>query len=302
MLFRLLRNRDFILLLALVSGLFLHHGAQWTQRLTLPALAVVMTLSTMSVPDSVFRNPRSLIILSLVGILMNYLVLTGFILGASSLLISDRALWEGFVILAAVPPAVAVIPFSEFLGGDNSYSLMGTVGAYLAALVLMPLVAVSILGTGFVAPHKVLLIMVELIVAPLLLSRLLIRIGGDKVIGPFKGAFTNWCFFVVIYTVVGLNHDVFLHHPLTLIPVALIAVCSTFILGLVIERMSIWLGVEPEKRVSLILLGTLKNYGLAGGIALTLFSKQTALPATVSTVFMIVYVIWLNFRSRKRGQ
>jgi BASS family bile acid:Na+ symporter len=299
-LFRLLRNRDFILLLALVFGLFLHHGAQWTQRLTLPALAVVMTLSTMSVPDSVFRNPRSLIILSLVGILMNYLVLTGFILGASSLLISDRAIWEGFVILAAVPPAVAVIPFSEFLGGDNSYSLMGTVGAYLAALVLMPLLAVSILGTGFVTPHKVLLIMVELIVAPLLLSRSLIRTGGDQVIEPFKGAFTNWCFFVVIYTVVGLNHDVFLHHPLTLIPVALIAVCSTFILGLVIERMSIWVGVEPEKRVSLILLGTLKNYGLAGGIALTLFDKQTALPATVSTVFMIVFVIWLNFKSRKR--
>ena len=300
MLFRLLRNRDFILLLALVFGLFLHHGVQWTQRLILPALAVVMTLSTMSVPDSVFRNPRSLIILSLVGILMNYLVLTGFILGASSLLISDRALWEGFVILAAVPPAVAVIPFSEFLGGDNSYSLIGTVGAYLAALVLMPLLAVSILGTGFVSPHKILLIMVELIVAPLLLSRLLIRTGGDQVIEPFKGAFTNWCFFVVIYTVVGLNHDVFLHHPLTLIPVALIAVCSTFILGLVIERMSIWVGVEPEKRVSLILLGTLKNYGLAGGIALTLFDKQTALPATVSTVFMIVYVIWLNFKSRKR--
>jgi BASS family bile acid:Na+ symporter len=299
-LFRLLRNRDFILLLALVFGLFLHHGVQWTQRLTLPALAVVMTLSTMSVPDSVFRNPRSLIILSLMGILMNYLVLTGFILGASSLLISDRALWEGFVILAAVPPAVAVIPFSEFLGGDNSYSLMGTVGAYLAALVLMPLLTVSILGTGFVTPHKVLLTMVELIVAPLILSRLLIRTGGDQVIEPFKGVFTNWCFFVVIYTVVGLNHDVFLHHPLTLIPVALIAVCSTFILGLVIERMSIWVGVEPEKRVSLILLGTLKNYGLAGGIALTLFDKQTALPATVSTVFMIVYVIWLNFKSRKR--
>ena len=35
---------------------------------------------------------------------------------------------------------------------------------------------------------------------------------------------------------------------------------------------------------------------LGGGIALGLFGKQTALPATVSTVFMIVYIIWLSVK------
>ena len=39
--------------------------------------------------------------------------------------------------------------------------------------------------------------------------------------------------------------------------------------------------------------------GLAAGISLTLFGKQTALPATVSTIFMFVYVIWLTIRLRK---
>ncbi|MBN1102199.1 MAG: hypothetical protein JXL84_02165 [Deltaproteobacteria bacterium] len=296
---RVLRNRDFILLLALALGLFLHHGVSWTQPLTLPALAVVMTLSTMSVPDRVFRAPRALILPSLVGILMSYLVLSGFLLIASALLISDQALWEGFVILSAVPPAVAVIPFSEHLKGDGAYSLMGTVGGYIGALVLMPLVAVSILGAGFVDPRKVLLIMGELIVTPLILSRLLIWLRVDRIINPFKGAATNWGFFVVVYTIVGLNHDVFLHQPLILLPVAVIAVSSTFLLGLVIDWVGVRLGVEHGKRVSLVLLGTLKNYGVAGGIALALFDKQTALPATVSTVFMIVYVIWLNLKRRR---
>ena len=49
---------------------------------------------------------------------------------------------------------------------------------------------------------------------------------------------------------------------------------------------------------SLVLLGTIKNYGLAGGLALTLFSKDTAVPATVSTIFMTVYILWLGFKSK----
>jgi hypothetical protein len=55
--------------------------------------------------------------------------------------------------------------------------------------------------------------------------------------------------------------------------------------------------VLPKTLVSL-LLGTLKNYGLAGGLALTLFSKETSVPATVSSVFMIVYIVWLEFKRR----
>jgi hypothetical protein len=33
-------------------------------------------------------------------------------------------------------------------------------------------------------------------------------------------------------------------------------------------------------------------------LALALFSKQTAVPATVSVIFMIVYIIWLGYKRR----
>ena len=53
----------------------------------------------------------------------------------------------------------------------------------------------------------------------------------------------------------------------------------------------------PEGTVtSLVLLGTLKNYGIAGGLALALFSKEAASPSTVSSVFMIIYIIWLEWK------
>ena len=46
------------------------------------------------------------------------------------------------------------------------------------------------------------------------------------------------------------------------------------------------------------LLGTLKNYGLAAGLALSLFSKEKALPAAVFMIFMMPYLAWLDFKLR----
>jgi hypothetical protein len=49
------------------------------------------------------------------GIFVNYVVLGGVVLVLSKFFIHDASLWTGFVILAAVPPAVAVIPLTFFL-------------------------------------------------------------------------------------------------------------------------------------------------------------------------------------------
>jgi hypothetical protein len=46
----------------------------------------------------------------------------------------------------------------------------------------------------------------------------------------------------------------------------------------------------------MILLGTSKNAGFAAGLALTLFNKQTAVPSTVQTIFMLSYIIFLDLK------
>jgi len=40
----------------------------------------------------------------------------------------------------------------------------------------------------------------------------------------------------------------------------------------------------------------MKNYGLAGAIALNVFNKQAALPALVFSVVMFIYTIWPKYR------
>ena len=296
---RLLGNRNVIFLLAVVFGLALPQPARWTALAMMPALALVMTLATIHVPNSYFRHPRAILAPSLAGIVMTYLILGSVILTASALLIRDPNLWIGFVLIAAVPPAVAVIPFTVILKGDLSWTLSGTVASYLAALLIMPLMFLIWIGTAFADPYKLIRIMLLLIVLPLIVSRLILYWNWAGRIEPFRGLLTDWGFFIVLYSMIGVNRDLIFARPMMIAPAALVVLASTFGLGFVIEKAGVLLKKDPKRITSLVLLGTLKNQGIAGGLAIALFEKEAALPSAVYSVFMIVYVLWLDLRRRR---
>jgi len=294
----LLRNRNAIFLLAMAAGLAFPAVTPVTRHLVLPALALAMALSTMEIGNDLFRKPRALIFPAFLGIIMSYIILGNIIIGLAAFMIRDETIWTGFILLAAVPPAVAVIPFSGFLKGNGPLSLAGTVGAYLGGLAIMPLIAVGLLSSAAFDPLQLLMVTLELIVLPLCVSRILIREGWRERIAPYRGTATNWSFFVVLYTLVGLNRNIILGQTSTILPVAAISIFTMFILGFLIDWIGSRFHLPQETRTSLVLLGTLKNQGMAGGIALTMFSQEAALPAAVSTMVMIVYIIWLDWRKR----
>jgi BASS family bile acid:Na+ symporter len=294
----ILRNRNSIFLLALAAGLAFPVITPVTRHLVLPALALAMTLSTMEIGNDLFRKPRALLFPAFLGIIMSYIILGNIIIGLAAFMIRDETIWTGFILLAAVPPAVAVIPFSGFLKGNGPLSLVGTVGAYLGGLAIMPLIAVGLLSSAAFDPLQLFMVTLELIVLPLCVSRILIREGWRERIAPYRGTVTNWSFFVVLYTLVGMNRNIILGQPSTLLPVVAISIFTMFVLGFLIDWIVSRFHLPRETRTSLVLLGTLKNQGMAGGIALTMFSQEAALPAAVSTMVMILYIIWLDFRKR----
>ena len=117
---RLFRNRNFILILALVLGLAIgQRGTVWTQPLVLPALALVMTLSAASITAGDFATLKTMPGRILIALLLNFVVMGGIMLLMARWLINDREIWTGFVTLAAMPPPVALVPFSYILGGDT---------------------------------------------------------------------------------------------------------------------------------------------------------------------------------------
>lgn len=296
---RLLTNRNFIFLSAIALGLLIYPLANLTKHLTLPALALAMTASLLGIPTKTLTSNRSLLMPFFVGVGMNYLVLTNFIIFAGAVFVEGERLWQGVVLMAAVPPAIAIIPFAHILKGNGTYALIGVVGGYLGALILMPVIIYVLLDGVQVAMADLLIVALQLIVLPLVLSRLLIRKGWDRRLEPVKGAIIDWSFFLVLFSVIGVNRQLLFAFPLNILPVAAITFASTFMMGLVIEWTGRLFRIEKGIVVSVMLLGTLKNYGLAGGLALNLFAGEAALPAALGSIFLIFYILWLDFKKRK---
>ncbi len=289
----LLGNTSFVFLLGMAVAIAFSGGASWTEHALLPVLGVIMTVSIMDISAWIFLDWRGILVPILAALMLSFVVLGGIFIGLSWLIIDDEMIRNGFVIAAAVPPAVAVIPLTFLLGGNTRLSLTGNVGAYVAGLAITPAICLLFLGANLVDPLRLLTVLGELIVVPIVVSRVLRRTPVAATVDRWKAPVVTWGFFLVIYTIVGLNRDTFLQEPDTLLLASIIAFTGTFVIAEVINRIAGLFGVAKADRISLMLLGTRKNDGLAGGIALLFFGPRAALPAAVVTTFNIIHFVWL---------
>ena len=270
--------------------------------LVIPALAFVMVLSTIGVDGSLFRTPSRWLNPALVGLFMNYILLGGLIVALSSLLPLKEDFRTGYIILAAVPPAVGVIPFTSILDGDVEFSLIATLACYFGAFLFTPLIFSVFLGQSFDYQLGLFITLIQLILVPLIISRIVRYINWAQRIEPVRGLLTNWSFFIVVYTIVGVNRQVFFSDPMSLLPAAVLTVTTSYLLGYVIEKAGHRMRFDVKKVTSMLLLGTSKNAGFAAGLALSLFGRQTAIPITVQTVLMLSYIVFLDLKkSRERN-
>jgi BASS family bile acid:Na+ symporter len=158
---------------------------------------------------------------------------------------------------------------------------------------------VLFLDVKFFNPIDLLLILGQLVILPIIISRLLLFTGWARRINRWRGIITNWSFFVVLFTIVGLNRQAFFGEFNTLLKITIIAIVISFILGEVIELVAKAWRLNQETSISLILMGSMKNYGLVSGIMLALFSERAAIPASICAVFGILRFIWLGFHFKK---
>jgi BASS family bile acid:Na+ symporter len=292
----LLGNRNFLFIAAIALGISAGQLSRWTQPLTLPALMVAMSVSTTQVQSDVFRPLRRLLRPMLLAMILNYLLLNAVILLPARALVREPDLWIGFVLTAAAPPGVAIIPFSYILGGDTAFALIGTVGAYLAALLVMPAMLLWLVGESFVQPVRLVTTLFQLLVVPLVLSRLLLASPAAEAVERWRGKIVNWAFSLVLFTIIGANRDVFLGELQVVALVSVITVARSFGLGFALEKVLARLGVQRPSRVSYMLMATLKNGGFAAGTALALFGERASVPAGVGAAVAVPYLLWLGLR------
>ncbi len=287
---RIINNRNFLLIASLVLGLAIGKGAQVLKPFVLPILAVVMLFSSTSFKLASLLNYRKSIRIIVVSFILNFVVFGIILLSSSHLLFTDHDLLAGFVVIAATPPGVAIIPFTVMYKGDVNYSTIGVLGSYLLAIIVSPLLIQVFVPEASIDPWKIVIIMLEVVLIPLILSRILLWKKIFPVVEKIRGKVVNWGFAMIVYTIIGLNRTVIFSDLELLIKVSLVFLLTMFVPGLVYELM-FRKSVRYERRVSHSLMLTIKSSGFAAGTALALFGPEAALPAAFLAVFVLLYLI-----------
>lgn len=273
----------------ILLGVYAPQAAPYTFLLVVPAMMLILIVTLLRFPPGFFRKPRTLLPGALLGSLMNYLVFGNLIILGGLLLIRDDYLWIGLILIAAVPPAVAILPLSEKLRGNPFLTLAGFAGTHLAALILIPLIGAAFLKYTPISYAKLMVLFLSFIGLPLLVSKTAVDRDWSRFIEKHKKIITDLCFFIIFYTIAANNAQWIKEWPIDLLYLALIASIPVLWVGIVMWLVHQFYKMPLSNAFSLLLLGTVKNYGLAGGIALYVFNGKAALPALIFSIFMFVF-------------
>jgi len=291
----ILKNRNFILPFSFILGIALPSLAVYTKSFTIPVLGLVMTISLSEISTSDMLKWRQLSKPLILGIILNYLLLGSAIILLTFLLIPEKSLQIGMILVAASPPGVAIMPFSAILSGNMVFSLFATFGAYLAAIIITPLITILFTGAiGFPFSGLVLNIF-YLIILPIIFSRFMRLEKISSSLKPWRGTIVNWGLFVVIFTVIGINHASFFTDFDNLLRIAFIAFLTTFPLFYSLKILFRILNIKRSDAITMMLLGTIKNSGFAAAIAISLFNNSsTSIPGAIISAVYAIYMIWLG--------
>ncbi len=281
--------------LSLLIGVLFPQAVSISVFLILPALILIMTITPLKIQSGFFRRPKKLITPALYGNILNYLLLCNLIIFSGIIFTREEGFFRGMVLIAAVPPAVSMLSLNKLLRGDSTFSMAGFAGAYLGALVLIPLIGLSFLKYIEINYWFILLIVFSLILLPLIISRIIVEKEWGKMIEPREGLITDCCFFIVFYSIAAQCSNLISDwsYDMSVIPIiATVILPATYF---VIKKIGRAINAAESKITSAILLGTLKNYGLAGGIAILLFPPQAAFAALAFAVVNFIYTNWLSY-------
>jgi bile acid:Na+ symporter, BASS family len=220
--------------------------------------------------------------------LLSFVLSTGTTIALSYLFQGD--IRDGWIILAAVPSAVSIVPFTYILRGDLDATLVSSAMLYLFALAATPFITLVFLGTS-VDLMTLLSYIGYLILLPLVVSRFLRQVDIRPV---QKSMAINVAFFVLIIAIAGPNRNVFFGDPVILAGLVLVAFIRLFGIGLLwnwyLERKN----APHTRKVPEVLFASYKNTGMAATMAIALIGPAAAVPATVCTLVDIVWLIFLS--------
>lgn len=225
------------------------------------------------------------------ALILNYGALSGLIL-VLAFLYADPSVRYGWIVMAAVPSAIAVIPITSLFRGNVQRALVSSAFLYVAALGLAPLLTLLFAGSA-ASPVELGLQLLLQIALPLAVSQALGRVGA---VVRHRRTLVNLAFFVLVLTLTGANRSVFISSPALVAALAAGGFVRTWGIGSVAYFLSKRSSTDRAVHVADSLFASLKNLGFAAVLGVSLFGTAAALPAIISMFLEIAWVVALGRR------
>ena len=230
-------------------------------------------------------SPRAQIRWVLLALSLSYVMLSGLIL-VFAFLTPEPAIHDGWVLMAAVPPAIAVVPITSYLRGDTRRTLISLAVLYLLGLLLVP--AITFAFTRRTVPLQDLALQTLLLIGlPIVASRPLR--GWSKIQGV-RTTVVCGSFCVLVIAIVGSTRATLLSRPDLLLSLSVFSFGRTFAFGTMIFLASRALNLPRDERVAMTAFSSFKNLGLTVVLAFAAFGDAATLPSVVSLVFEIAWL------------
>jgi BASS family bile acid:Na+ symporter len=293
---KLLENTAFVLTFTVIAGLFLPMFAEAVIPFTTVLLVIAMSISLREVAfsrEDVSSNASS----SFKAFILNYGLHSFTVIALAYLLVPQPSYFAGFVALAAIPPAVYIVPLTYLLKGDVKTALGGELISYILALAMAPLITLAFLGQG-VGILEIAGLLLLLIITPLLVSHALKRLP-DSFFSRSKPA-VNLSLALVIYAVIGINQKALFSDFTVLLPLLFIVFFRSFGLGSIVYCVSRRLCASRESAITYTLFASYKSVGMAAVFALVLSGTAAGLPAGLAAIFEVSFLLFLQWVVRKK--
>ena len=287
MLRKIFRSTKLFILLPIIIALIYPDFAPSLKEFIVPILFLMMFIPFLRVKTPKFERANFKFASKM--FFLNYIVyfIVAFLI---SFIVKDDLLRTGVLLIAFMPPAVAIMKWTYFTDGDMEKTLFSQFFLYVSALVITPLLMWFFFRES-VDTLVVVKTLFTLIVLPFLLTRPLqnkLKWDFREVLNVVTGMGT--------YIVVGLNIDKVLAEFSSFIPLVVVFSVLIFGLGFSTYAYTRFKNIPKKEAIVYMLFSNSKNGNLGLGFALLLFEPLVALPfviiALVRTVFNFVF-IWL---------
>lgn len=224
---------------------------------------------------------------------LSYGVLGGLVLVYAALS-PDLDIRNGWILMAAVPPAILVVPLTSFLRGDVRTALISDAALYLLGLATFPAFALLLLSRS-VSVEDLVVQTLLLIGIPIVISR---PLRGWRRIHDVRPTAVGLSFFFLVLAIAGSARGLLLERLSLVAGLSALSLLRTFGLGVLLFGLTRIPRLRRDRRIEVLTFGGFKNLGLTVVLASTLFGPLASLPAVVSLVFELLWMSTLPFLFR----